>query len=93
MLLSDAFVDLLAERIDESSEDLQSVMATLGPCVEKLKTPERQLIRNHYVLGETVKVAAAQLGMSAEAAYKSLQRIRRKLFDCVRRVIHQEELP
>ena len=93
MLLSDSFVDLVATRMSDSSEELQSVMAALGPCVEKLKLSERQLIRNHYVLGASVKATAAKLGHSPETAYKSLQRVRRKLFDCVRRAIHQEELP
>ena len=91
--LSDSFVDLLAERMNNSCEELQSVLAALGPCVERLKSPERKLIRMHYVLGASVKSVAAQLGHSREAAYKSLQRVRRKLFDCIHRALHQEELP
>ena len=50
-----------------------------------LKSTERELIHMHYVRGTDVRSAAAQLGRSPEAAYKSLQRVRRKLFDCIRR--------
>jgi DNA-directed RNA polymerase specialized sigma24 family protein len=86
-------MDMVAARMSDSTEELQSVMAALGPCVEKLKTQERRLIHNHYMLGATVKAAAATLGHSPESAYKLLQRIRRKLFDCVRRAVRREDSP
>lgn len=92
-LLSESFVELLAQRMSSSSEELQSLTAALGPCVEKLKTPERELIRVHYLLGTSVKSAAAQTGHSTESAYKSLQRVRRKLFDCIRLALRRQEQP
>lgn len=91
LMLSESFVDLLAKRMSNSSEELQSLTDALGPCLEKLKTPERELVRSHYVLGATVESAAARTGRSTEAAYKSLQRVRRKLFDCIRRALRREE--
>ena len=91
MLLSESFVDLLAKQMGDSSEDIQTLMAALGPCVEMLKSPERELIRMHYLQGISVKSTATQLGHSSEAAYKSLQRVRRKLFDCIRRAIRRED--
>lgn len=92
-LLSESFLDFVADRMSESSDELQAMMAALGPCVEKLKLSERQLVRDHFILGANVKDAAAQVGISVDAAYKSLQRIRRKLFECVRRGVRREELP
>ena len=90
-LLSESFVDLLARRMSDSSEYLQSLVAALGPCVEMLKSSERELIRTHYVQGESIQSTAAQLGRSSDAVYKSLQRVRRKLFECVRRAVRREE--
>ncbi len=89
--LSDLFVDLLAKRMEDHSDELHAIMAALGPCTEKLKPGERDLVHRHYVLGMTVKSVAEQQGNSSEAAYKSLQRARRKLFDCIRRALRREE--
>jgi RNA polymerase sigma-70 factor, ECF subfamily len=90
ILLSESFVDLLTKRMSESSDDLQSLLSTLGVCVEKLNPPERELIRMYYVLGADAKSAADQLGRTPDAVYKSLQRVRRKLFDCIRRFSARE---
>lgn len=90
-LLSESFVDLLAKRMDDSAENLQILVAALGSCMEKLKVPERELIRVCYVMRVEVKSAATQLGRSCDDVYKSLQRVRRKLFDCICRTVRREE--
>jgi hypothetical protein len=40
-----------------------------------------------------VQTAAAQAGMSADAAYKALAKIRQQLFDCVTRTLASARQP
>ena len=73
---------------DLSSESYSS--ALLG-CMEKLHDGDRNLIRLCYAVKSNVTQVARQLGRSPQSVCNSLGRIRRALFDCIRRTSHEEE--
>ena len=80
---SDAVVDQLAG-VREQYEELLSAQATaLQGCLEKLPPPDRQLIQQRYLADDTLTDLARKLGRMRNSFYKSLQRIRAVLFQCV----------
>jgi RNA polymerase sigma-70 factor (ECF subfamily) len=63
----------------------------LEHCLSKLSQADRKLIDGYYVVGQTVKSVAEQLGRSGQSISNSLRRIRRALSDCIRRTLAHEE--
>jgi RNA polymerase sigma-70 factor, ECF subfamily len=57
----------------------------LKRCMDRLNETDRRLIRLCYSSGRTIKQIAEALGRPAQSTYNSLCRIRRSLFECVRR--------
>lgn len=82
----EALAQVAAERL-ETREVLDVRQGALANCVDRLQTRERDLLRRCYC--ETVKLAdvARHLGLSDNALYLKLRRIRRILQDCVTRTL------
>ena len=57
--------------------------APLRDCVSELPTGHRSLLEKYYFDQTPVEEISQEVGRSAEALYKSLQRIRTGLMDCV----------
>ena len=74
----------LAEDSQEMSQELEAEQQQLAKCLEQLAPEDRQLILRRYAAGETGKSVAEFLGRPANSVYKSIARIRRQLFRCVR---------
>jgi RNA polymerase sigma-70 factor (ECF subfamily) len=72
-------------------EGMNAMRDALAICLEKLREPDRQLVRLCYEQGTTIADAAERIGRPTGAVYKSIARIRRVLFDCVRRTMRREE--
>jgi len=69
----------------ELLDQLAARREALHECLEKLPAKRKQMIRQFYRQAVTVKEFARRLGHSVEAVYKTLQRTRAALNDCVRR--------
>ena len=94
-----------ADRLEFSEQTLDKVRATAvamsGPlqderdalqtCLGKLSPVDRDLVDRCYGDRGTVKSVALEVDRPVGAVYKSLQRIRGKLLNCVRRVLSAEE--
>jgi len=91
-VFSDELVGLLAdEALDEAHRQNQERRA-LARCLAKLKKKHRELIRRCYSRGASIKQVAAEMGKSANAVYKMLDRTRLTLMDCIRHTLSTEDL-
>ena len=79
---------LFLTRLSESAawrDETADRRDALAGCVEKLPQPDRDLLAARFADGATTQAAAAQLGKSVDAVYKSLSRVRETLFRCVQK--------
>lgn len=73
-----AEVRLRASELDQRAEALQT-------CVSRLSGEQRELIKLRYGSQMSVDEIAGWTHRTSEAVYKAIQRIRRRLLDCVNR--------
>lgn len=59
-------------------------------CLSRLPDDQRQLVRGYYFDDETIDALATRLGRGSDAIYKSLQRIRQALHQCIERKLQAE---
>jgi RNA polymerase sigma-70 factor (ECF subfamily) len=90
-MLEGDLADVLAQRREQMAGELDRRFAHLGKCLGKLPTEQRTLVTGYYYDRRPVGALATAAGRTAEAVYKSLQRIRRALFECVTASMHAEE--
>lgn len=84
---SDEMVELLAEDWDQVEAQHDSRLRALEFCMETLPENSRQLLNDRYSDPNSLKEVAAQRGTTPNALYKTLQRIRKGLRDCVNQKI------
>ena len=82
--MEDNLLDLVAQRAESISDEVDLRQEALAACVEKLRTKDRELIQMRYAPGANGDQVAQQLGRPANSVYQSLSRIRRVLLECVR---------
>lgn len=91
---ANTFSEDLIERIaahftaDAAADSAQS--EALRACLEDLSPADRQLLDSRYFDNKRVKDIAANLNRSERSLSNSLARIRKWLFECVRRRLAQE---
>lgn len=81
---------LLCERRIEIASSLDTRREHLQDCLSLLPDDQRQIVRSYYFDEETIDALASQLGRGTESIYKSLQRIRQALHQCIERKIQAE---
>jgi RNA polymerase sigma-70 factor (ECF subfamily) len=87
---SDAVLDLIASEAAAETDALARERAALERCLGELGVPARELIEAAYQPGVKLHEVAARSGRSAEAFYKTLQRLRSRLLECVQRELKEE---
>jgi RNA polymerase sigma-70 factor, ECF subfamily len=60
-------------------------------CMERLSSPDRELLELCYDGDASIKEIAKNLGRSADSIYHSLKRIRYVLLECINRAASREE--
>jgi RNA polymerase sigma-70 factor (ECF subfamily) len=83
-------VEAQAELPDDEREDRREA---LGRCLDKLRERDRTLLEECYADSGGVNEVAERLGRVPQSVYNSLRRIRKSLFECIRRTLAQEENP
>lgn len=77
----------LMERIEQAykvqSPTLEQQHEALNKCLSQLGTADRNLVQARYSSRVSLQKIAAESGRTTQALYKSIQRIRARLFDCV----------
>lgn len=87
---NDALLDRIAACRIQKSDLLEQELDALRGCVHKLPPSDRHLIQEQYKRKITSRMLAAELGRPTNSVYKAIQRIRRRLRDCVEKVLSQE---
>ncbi|MBI1367933.1 MAG: sigma-70 family RNA polymerase sigma factor [Planctomycetes bacterium] len=82
-LLSDATLQLVADQYDAERDQLETQMAALQDCLAQLKPHERALLAARYDAVAPIADYAARTGKAVNTLYKSLDRLRRRLLECV----------
>lgn len=90
-LLDEELIEQLGSEAIEASGHLDSVRESLGPCLQKLRPEDRDLVARRYGIGDSGKGLAEALGRPANSVYKSLGRIRRTLLDCINRSLQRAD--
>lgn len=87
---SEAVLEALAEVRLRHDDLLEAQTGALRQCLEKLPERDRRLLEQRYGSEDRLAGASRDEGCSANALYKSLQRIRRSLLECVNRTLVAE---
>ncbi len=87
---SDEFVNHVAEEALEDSEQLEARRMALLTCLQKLRSADRELLRQRYATGHSGQDVADQLNRPVNSVYQSLGRIRRTLLECINRQLSTE---
>jgi RNA polymerase sigma-70 factor (ECF subfamily) len=74
-------------------EEFESQRDALRQCVQKLRERDRELLNTCCGEAHGVAAAAQATGRSPQSIYNSLRRIRRALFECIQRTLHQDSQP
>ena len=82
-LFDPATIELLAAEIEDSTDQLGEIGPILEKCLDELEPKDRDLIERRYAPGMRGKELARQLGRPANSVYKSIGRIRHRLFQCI----------
>ncbi len=90
-LLEGDLADVLAQRRESMMPQLDRKLLHLTNCLKKLPQPQGELISGYYFHRKTVEELSVSIGKSVEAVYKTLQRVRRLLLDCVETSAQKEE--
>ena len=81
---SNDVVDLLAEDWQTRDFAREAQNHALKKCVEVLSAEDQKALNRRYQNGLSLKSVAALVGQTPNSLYKQLQRIRRKLFKCIK---------
>ena len=91
-VFSGELIELLAEAAEEWSDGNSgdAYHAALGECLETLPEKSRNVISAAYQGDRTIRELASDVGKSATALYKTLNRIREKLQVCIEKRIENK---
>ena len=90
-LLEGDLADELVRRRESLTADLDRRLAFLAGCLDKLPNHQRAVVEGYYYERHSVESLATRTGRTVEAIYKSLQRIRQTLLECVTVSLQQAE--
>ena len=83
-------VEALGREAESDAGRLESERVALQGCLEKLDPAGRELLRSCYAPGATVGEVARGLGRTPNSIYKTLNRVREALLNCIRRKMATE---
>jgi len=86
----DSMLEQIAAIQTEENDLLDLRRRALADCVKRLNDRDKSLLASRYVDNAPGTKIATDKGKPVEAIYKRLQRIRRKLYDCVSHTVALE---
>lgn len=89
-LLEGRLAEELTRRREQLRAEFDTRLAHLDQCLQKLPEEHRVLVDGYYFQQLDVNALARQTQRNVEAVYKTLQRIRRQLRDCIERSLREE---
>jgi len=86
-----ALLEDLARESMELEGEWEARRIALAECMKTLPERDRIVVELYYGAKTTAEEVAERVGKSVHAVYKSLNRTRRRLFDCIARRLAAEE--
>ena len=83
--LTEKAAEALLIAADDREGKKEQHSAALRACLDALPAPAQGLIKDYYFEEKTVETLGSLYGKTTEAVYKSIQRLRRTLLDCITR--------
>ncbi len=90
-VLSDPALNAVEARTLEAEEEVTDRMQALQQCLEKLPRRQRSLVDRCYCGAEKINDIARNIGLTSDALYWRLKRIRETLHQCIDRTVATEE--
>ncbi|MDP3070784.1 MAG: sigma-70 family RNA polymerase sigma factor [Opitutaceae bacterium] len=90
LVFSDAVADMMAEEAAQEGDMLDSHRRALDRCLAKLGATQRELLLLSYQPGARLHEVAARAGRSVQGHYKSVQRLRVRLLECIEGELKRE---
>jgi RNA polymerase sigma-70 factor (ECF subfamily) len=92
VIFSDAMFDRVAQALADRALELRldERHEAMVRCLEKLHRRDREILSERFKEGATARSAAERVGLSVDAFYKTMARIRRLLDECVTRTLAAE---
>lgn len=87
---SDEVIEQLADRDLWDTDTVEERLSALARCRQKLSNIDQTLLSQCYGAATTIREAAERLNRPVESVYSSLSRIRRALYECIRRSLAKE---
>ncbi|MEQ8849188.1 sigma-70 family RNA polymerase sigma factor [Botrimarina sp.] len=83
LIFNDELVMRLSESMIQQETHADEQETALRDCLDELSGRSRELLRRVYAKGEKIKDIATDLGTSADSMYKTVQRLRHGLRQCI----------
>lgn len=90
LVFSPEVLDLIADEAAAEPEALARERAALEKCLDKLDAISRELLHLSYQPGAKFHEVAARAGKSVQGYYKTIQRLRSRLLECIRAELREE---
>ena len=93
LLFNSDLILTMAEERGTSTEAqlLERRRRALEDCLDKLRQRDRDLLARRYCAGTTVKKLAEEASRSLNSMYRSLERVRMTLLECIQRTLATAE--
>ena len=92
-VLDENLASEILRRRSELRPLLEARLQNLDGCIEQLPHEQRRLLDGYYFRRLPIDGVASEAGRSVDAVYKSLQRIRRTLRQCIERAADGDAAP
>lgn len=89
-LLEGGLAEELALRREQLRSEFDERLLHLDECLQKLPEDQQSLIDGYYIRQLDVDTVAQQAQRTTAAVYKTLQRVRRQLRECIKRSLGEE---
>jgi len=90
LVFDEDIVQLLARECEEEMADLEPRRRALESCLKKLPEHRRRLILRAHTPGQKMKPIAEEVGVTPNALYKTVERIRLTLFRCIEETLRTQ---
>lgn len=88
---SDSVFQSFCEVMEKKYTQTDEKLSALRHCLQKLSSPDRQLLHLRYGMNQAVQRIAEQYHQSAQSVYRALTRVHLILLRCIRRALSGEE--
>lgn len=85
-----ALIDSLAAEIEKNMLESDVRLRALASCVKRLKPQHQSLIKEVYEKEQSYTEIGQKLGKTAATLNVTMHRIRKRLFECIKRTVRQE---